>query len=70
MRISESSNFTCERDRVQSLTRFFVNSYDTEAFADLIDKILVLDPKQRLTASEALDHDWFWVEPFPAEPSR
>lgn len=44
--------------------------YDTEIFADLLDKILVLDPKRRLTADEALDHDWFWSEPFPTEPSR
>ena len=46
------------------------NSYDTEIFADLLDKILVLDPKRRLTADDALDHDWFWTEPFPTEPSR
>ncbi|GAA5921463.1 hypothetical protein JCM1841_005468 [Sporobolomyces salmonicolor] len=39
-------------------------------FGDLLDKILVLDPKRRLTAVEALDHDWFWTEPFPTEPSR
>ncbi|GAA6018184.1 hypothetical protein JCM10207_002860 [Rhodosporidiobolus poonsookiae] len=39
-------------------------------FGDLIDKILVLDPKKRLTAEEALDHDWFWSEPYPADPSR
>ncbi|KAG2196802.1 hypothetical protein INT47_002729, partial [Mucor saturninus] len=28
--------------------------------ADVIDKLLVLDPKKRLTASEALDHDYFY----------
>ncbi|GAA5865242.1 hypothetical protein JCM1840_003961 [Sporobolomyces johnsonii] len=39
-------------------------------FGDLLDKILVLDPKRRLTAVEALDHDWFWTDPFPTEPSR
>lgn len=45
-------------------------SSDDKLFADLIDKILVLDPKKRLTASEALDHDWFWTHPFPKEPSQ
>ncbi|KAI7881732.1 kinase-like domain-containing protein [Mucor mucedo] len=34
-------------------------SFDPVA-ADLIDKLLVLDPKKRLTATEALDHDYFY----------
>ena len=28
--------------------------------ADLLDHLLVLDPKRRFTAEEALDHQWFW----------
>lgn len=39
-----------------------------EVFADLMDKILRLDPKARLTAAQALDHEWFWSEPLPADP--
>lgn len=35
--------------------------------ADLIAKLLALDPAARLTADEALDHDWFWTAPMPAE---
>ncbi|KAF9962659.1 Structural maintenance of chromosomes protein 6 [Modicella reniformis] len=35
--------------------------------ADLMDKLLVLDPKKRLTAMTAADHDYLWVEPLPAE---
>ncbi|ORX77787.1 Pkinase-domain-containing protein [Basidiobolus meristosporus CBS 931.73] len=42
--------------------------YGTHA-VDLLNKILVLDPKKRLTAREALDHDYFWYEPLPANPS-
>ncbi|KAG0298066.1 serine/threonine protein kinase, CMGC, CDC2/CDK sub, partial [Dissophora globulifera] len=34
--------------------------------ADLMDKLLVLDPKKRLTAFAASDHDYLWVEPLPA----
>ena len=39
---------------------------------DLIDKLLVLDPKSRLDADNALSHDFFYEEPFPnvAELSR
>ena len=29
---------------------------------DLVDKLLTLDPAQRFTAQEALDHDYLWVE--------
>ncbi|KAF9920171.1 serine/threonine protein kinase, CMGC, CDC2/CDK sub [Linnemannia zychae] len=35
--------------------------------ADLMDKLLVLDPKKRLTAFAASDHDYLWTEPLPAE---
>ncbi|CAJ0897991.1 6295_t:CDS:2 [Entrophospora sp. SA101] len=37
--------------------------------AELIDKLLVLDPEKRLSAYEALEHDYFWTSPLPAEPS-
>lgn len=40
-----------------------------ETFAKFIEEILVLDPKKRLTASQALDHEWLWSEPWPADPS-
>ncbi|WWD16710.1 hypothetical protein CI109_101141 [Kwoniella shandongensis] len=38
--------------------------------ADLLVKLLRLDPKKRLTAHEALDHPWFWIAPKPAELSK
>ncbi|RIA80944.1 kinase-like domain-containing protein [Glomus cerebriforme] len=36
--------------------------------ADLMDKLLVLDPRQRLNAFQALDHDYLWTDPLPADP--
>ena len=35
---------------------------------DLLDKLLVCNPRDRLTASQALDHDYFWTDPLPADP--
>ena len=37
---------------------------------DLIDKLLVLDPKKRLDSDGALNNDFFWVDPMPADLSR
>ena len=39
-----------------------------EDFVDLMEHLLVLDPRKRLTAVEALDHKWFWIEPYPTDP--
>jgi serine/threonine protein kinase len=33
-----------------------------------MDKLLVCNPRQRITASQALDHDYFWTDPLPADP--
>lgn len=32
---------------------------------DLIELLLQLDPERRPSAGEALDHDWFWSQPYP-----
>jgi len=37
---------------------------------DLLKKLLTLDPKKRLTAKEALTHDYFWTPPTPALPEN
>lgn len=37
---------------------------------DLIDKMLIMDPKQRITAQQALEHEYFKNEPLPCLPSE
>jgi len=37
---------------------------------DLLKKLLTLDPKKRITAKEALTHDYFWTQPPPALPEN
>ena len=37
---------------------------------DLLSRFLSLDPEKRISAREALDHDYFWTEPFPAKPEQ
>ncbi|TCD68853.1 serine/threonine protein kinase, CMGC, CDC2/CDK sub [Steccherinum ochraceum] len=45
-------------------------TYDTigAETCDLLDKLLTCNPRERLTASQALDHDYFWTDPLPADP--
>lgn len=36
----------------------------------LLSQILRLDPRKRCTAKEALDSDWFRIEPYPTKPHK
>ncbi|KNC77740.1 hypothetical protein SARC_09804 [Sphaeroforma arctica JP610] len=37
---------------------------------NLLDKLLILNPADRIDAEMALDHDFFWTEPFPTAPAQ
>lgn len=52
------------REQYQS-TISEVLKHISEGALDLIQQLLRLDPSRRPTAYEALDHDWFWTEPYP-----
>jgi serine/threonine protein kinase len=39
-----------------------LNNRMTEGLADLIDKMLQMDPKKRISATNALKHDFFLTE--------
>ncbi|KAL6936703.1 hypothetical protein ACO0R3_000306 [Hanseniaspora guilliermondii] len=42
-------------------------SFLDEVGLDLFQKMMTLDPYQRITASAALEHEWFTMEPCPVE---
>lgn len=37
---------------------------------DLLDKLLQLDPKSRIDADAALNHDFFWSDPMPCDLAK
>lgn len=45
------------------------SSFDQYA-VELIDQLLTLDPKRRISASNALSHYFFYMDPLPADPAR
>lgn len=53
-------------DRLQH--RFVKSDMDGKAI-DLLKKLLTMDPAKRMSAGDALDHDWFWSDPMPCDPS-
>ncbi|KAJ7442497.1 kinase-like domain-containing protein [Mycena galericulata] len=56
--------------RFNSFPRKLKASYEHigKETCDLLDRLLTCNPRERITASQALDHDYFWTDPMPADP--
>lgn len=48
-----------------------LKAYVRDQYAlDLLDKLLTLDPRQRYDSDNALNHDFFWMDPMPCDLSK
>ena len=52
-----------QKRKVKERLRSYVKDHQA---LDLIEKLLILDPKARVKSDEALDHDFFWSDPMPS----
>lgn len=52
-----------EKRRVKERLKTYVR--DPYAL-DLLDRLLILNPDQRINTEKALDHDFFWTDPMPS----
>lgn len=57
------------RPQKRTLKSMFAGRYSAHA-VDLLDKLLTLNPAERLSAEQALDHEYFFEEPLPIQPHQ
>ncbi|CAN4100710.1 unnamed protein product [Withania somnifera] len=60
------NNFKSSRPLKRRLREVF-RHFDRHAL-ELLDKMLTLDPSQRISAKDALDAEYFWTDPLPCDP--
>ncbi|XP_074273667.1 cyclin-dependent kinase C-1-like [Silene latifolia] len=60
------TNFKPNRPMKRRVREYF-RHFDRHAL-DLLEKMLTLDPAQRITAKDALDAEYFWTDPLPCDP--
>ncbi|KAI0037132.1 kinase-like domain-containing protein, partial [Vararia minispora EC-137] len=56
-------HFTYKQRQIKNM----FDSLGPETF-DLLDKLLTCNPALRITATDALKHEYFWTDPLPADP--
>ncbi|XP_042904549.1 cyclin-dependent kinase 9 [Parasteatoda tepidariorum] len=49
--------------------RLMPHIQDTHSL-DLLDKLLIIDPKKRIDSDSALNHDFFWSDPLPCDLAK
>lgn len=57
------------KPRKRMLRQMFASQKSQHA-VNLLDKLLTLNPAQRFSAEQALDHEYFFEEPLPIEPHQ
>jgi len=60
------NNFKPTR-QVKRRLREVYKHFDRHAL-ELLDRMLTLDPSQRISAKDALDAEYFWTDPLPCDP--
>merc|ERR1719336_3510656 len=72
--ITEQTGINCRRGAPRKLKNRFTKHMDRWTKADrdqaldLLDKLLLWDPAQRITATDALKHPWFTTSPLARIP--
>lgn len=65
---TEHCERTLERDMFEFLKRLGVAEHTAEFAVDLLSKLMLLDPMKRISAVDALDHEYFSTPPLPSRP--
>ncbi|XP_014207753.1 cyclin-dependent kinase 9-like [Copidosoma floridanum] len=53
-----------QKRKLEARMKFYIRD---SCARDLLDKLLIPDPSQRISSHAALDHNFFWTEPLPCD---